>query len=499
MKLILLMIKRHIVLFSISVLFLTAEAFCDLAQPALMAKIVDKGIKSGNINNVVNIGIVMFVVVIIGAVCAVIRNNISSYVSQKIGQELRFEVYKKIQNFSFQNIDKFSTASLITRSTNDITQVQNFINGSMRIFIKAPLIFIGAIFLILTQTPVEFPIILSILIVCIILIVLNMVLSYSRYKKLQKSIDNLNNSSREFLSSLRIVKIFSREDFEEEKFYSAALNLSQATISAVKISAFFFPLINLTINLGIIAFLLLGGISHTDNIGGLMASINYMTHILFSLGMISAILNIMARAIASSDRINEVLKEDNTIISVGNNLIPNKDNINLSFKNVNFAYTKNSKNVLENISFSCKNGETVGIIGSTGTGKTSLINLIPRFYDVSSGEILLSGINIKDLSIKELRGIIGIVPQKSILFSDSIKSNILWGNENATDEEIINATKIAKADDFINSFNEKYDTILGQGGVNLSGGQKQRISIARAVIKKPKIFSRRGDLFAPFF
>lgn len=487
MKLILSMIKGHIVLFSSAIFFLTAEAVCDLLQPALMARIVDDGIKNGDQAAVLRIGGIMLAVALTGAVCAVIRNNLASRTSQKIGRRIRSMVYGKILSFSFENIDRLHMGSLITRATNDVTQIQNFINGSMRILIKAPIICIGAIVLIITQTPAELPVVGVILILCSALIAGNMIMSYPRFSRLQKNLDRLNDVSREFLTSVRVVKVFGREKFEEAKFASAAGDLADSVVSAIKVAALFGPLINLTVNISVVVLLWLGAASGVSGVGGLMASINYMTQILFSLGMISAVLNVMSRAVASAGRINGILDEKPLMIWAGPSEARGFKDSSVEFKNVSFRYGSSEKYALKNVSFYAASGETIGIIGSTGSGKTSLTNLIPRFYDASEGQVLIGGTDVRYADMECLRRFVSIVPQKATLFSGTIKDNLRWGKRSASLGEIRKAASAAGVDAFVSSFKDGYDTVLGRGGVNLSGGQKQRLSIARALLRKPNI------------
>ncbi|MDU7028091.1 ABC transporter ATP-binding protein [Robinsoniella peoriensis] len=486
MKLIFSMIKKHLLLFCCAIFFLTIEALCDLLQPAFMSRIVDEGVKYQDTSVVLYYGMVMLGVALLGALGAVMRNILASRTSQQIGKELRSVLFQKIQTFSYANIDKLNPASLITRLTNDVTQIQNFINGSMRILVKAPITCIGAIFLIVTRTPKQIPMIILILILCSIWILGNMLLGYPRFARLQKKLDRLNNVSREFLTSIRVVKAFGRERFETDKFANAADELAASGTSAMRVTSVFGPLINLTVNTGIVVLLWLGGNGEQTDVGKLMASVNYMTQVLFSLSMVSNILNSMVRATASAKRVQQVLDEVPAMSEPKN---PKEFNLTgeVQFENVSFSYPGSKRMALQNISFSAISGSAIGIIGSTGSGKSTLVNMIPRFYDVSAGAVFVGGQDVCTVETRHLRSHIGIVPQKSFLFSGSIIDNLRWGDSKAADDSIYKAAKAACAHSFIESFPDGYDTILGQGGVNLSGGQKQRLSIARALIRQPGI------------
>ena len=480
------MIKKHLLLFCCAIFFLTIEALCDLLQPAFMSRIVDEGVKYQDTSVVLCYGMVMLGVALLGALGAVMRNILASRTSQQIGKELRSVLFQKIQTFSYANIDKLNPASLITRLTNDVTQIQNFINGSMRILVKAPITCIGAIFLIVTRTPKQIPMIILILILCSIWILGNMLLGYPRFARLQKKLDRLNNVSREFLTSIRVVKAFGRERFETDKFANAADELAASGTSAMRVTSVFGPLINLTVNTGIVVLLWLGGNGEQTDVGKLMASVNYMTQVLFSLSMVSNILNSMVRATASAKRVQQVLDEVPAMSEPKN---PKEATLTgeVQFEDVSFSYPGSKRMALQHISFSAISGSAIGIIGSTGSGKSTLVNMIPRFYDVSAGAVFVGGQDVCTVETGHLRSHIGIVPQKSFLFSGSIIDNLRWGDSKAADDSIYKAAKAACAHSFIESFPDGYDTILGQGGVNLSGGQKQRLSIARALIRQPGI------------
>lgn len=485
MKLILTYIRRHIGMFATALFFLSLETLADLMQPTFMSYIVDNGVKGKSISKILMYGALMLGIAALGALGAVMRNIYASRTSQQISMEMRSDIYRKVQTLSFENIDRLQPSSIITRITNDVTQIQNFINGSMRIMMKAPITCIGAVALIILQTPKQIPMMILILCISFLLIAANMGFGYPRFGRLQRKLDRLNEVSREFLSSVRVVKAFCAQEQEEEKFRTAAEDFADAGISAMRVAAVFSPLINLTVNAGIVVLLWLSG-RDNGQIGRLMASVNYMTQVLFSLGMVSNILNTAVRAVASAGRVQEILREEPAQKQAAQPEIPAGKG-SVSFRDVTFAYAGTPEPALEHVTFTAMPGETIGIIGPTGSGKSTLVNLVPRFYDVSSGTLLVDDVDVTLLSQEKLRSEIAVVPQKALLFSGTIAKNLRWGKTDATEEEVKQAARIACADDFVQSFPEGYETILGQGGVNLSGGQKQRLSLARALLKNPRI------------
>lgn len=486
MKLMLHYIKKHIGMFLIAVVFLTIETFADLLQPTFMSYIVDRGVKGQEMGLILRYGLIMLGITAMGAVGAVVRNIYASRTSQLIGKEIRLAIYEKVQTLSYENIDRLQPASIITRITNDVTQMQNFINGIMRIMLKAPVTCIGAVVLIIFQMPDLLPLMLVILVFAGVLIYGNMKLGYPRFDRMQQKLDGLNRTSREFLSAIRVVKAFRAEEQEREKFEDASGQLAEAGISSMRVMAVFGPLINLTVNVGIVVMLWLSGREMTGEIGRLMACVNYMTQVLFALGMVSNILNSAVRAVASSARVQEVLNEapaQQEAVSLQEQIAEGS----VIFRQVSFSYAGTARPALQEISFSVKEGETVGIIGPTGSGKSTLVNLVPRFYDAVQGQVLVGGCDVTKVSMDRLRQMIAVVPQKALLFTGTIQENLRWGNKLASMEEIRQTAKAACADEFVMGLPEGYDTQLGQGGVNLSGGQKQRLSIARALLRKPRI------------
>ncbi|WP_309119544.1 ABC transporter ATP-binding protein [Paenibacillus sp.] len=486
-------IKKYWKGFLLAIFFLTLEAAADLMMPTLLADIIDRGIANGDMDYVLRIGGLMLLITAGGAIAASLRNVLAVHVSQKFGMELRSDLFRKIQSLSFANIDKFERASLITRMTNDITLVQNFVGGLMRIFVKAPLLGIGALILAIRLNPELSTIFAVVVPIVAALVAFNMKVGFSRFLKVQQSLDRVNAAVREYLAGVRVVKAFNRFGFEVEKFGATNEEQRQRSTSAMRAMAVFNPAIMLTVNLGVVAILWIGGrwmesgAMQSGEVGELVAFINYMTQMLFSLMMVSMVFAMFVRARASAIRIGEVFAQTNDM-TWKTDAAPKSKEGRIEFQGVDFAYGEApSSPVLRNVSFACEPGETVGIIGSTGSGKSTLVGLIPRFYDATGGRVLVDGADAKDVDPAALRERIAIVPQKSVLFSGTILDNIRWGDENALEADVERAAKMAEAHEFIARLPEGYRSRLGQRGVNLSGGQKQRVSIARALVKKPRI------------
>lgn len=478
-------IKRYMSLFFIAICFLIIEALCDLIQPTIMANVIDIGVKNKDINYIIKTGTIMIGITMTGAIFAVIRNVISTKVSQSFAYDLRNDLFSKINDYSLKDIDKISRASLITRTTNDITQVQQFVHGMMRVFIKSPIMCIGSFIIAMKLNLKMSLIILVAIIIIFIVIIFNMKIGYRLFKKVQKSTDKVNSQLRQFLSGVKIVKLFNRYDYEIEKFDILNEELFINSRKAMYIMAIFRPVTTVIINFSIIIILMIGdNLSKLGSIqvGVIVAYINYMSRILTSLVMISHILNVFVRSKASYERLVEVFDVNDNESMKGNNEFKAGD---IEFSNVFFSY--NNNNVLKNLNFKIRAGEKIGIIGETGSGKTTLVNLIAKLYEINSGEIKIGNYNINDINEHSLRDNVGIVFQKSSLLGKSIIENITMGNENISKEKVIKSCKIAQAHEFIEKLENSYDQILSQGGKNLSGGQNQRLTIARAIAKEPKI------------
>ena len=413
--------------------------------------------------------------------------------SVNFAADLRSDIYKKVQKFSFANIDKFSTGSLVTRLTNDVTQLQNFVNMLVRMCLRAPIMLIGALIMAFS---LNLKLSSAIAIAVPLLVIVQAVIikiGFSRFAKVQKKIDGLNSTVQENVTNVRVVKSFVREDFEKEKFHKANRELKKASINATSVMIFMHPLMMIIMNVTTMAVIVIGSRLIVNNSGldsaTLGTFITYINQILMSLMFVTMIFMHSSRALASAKRICEVLDEK---IDITDEESSNKDKTvesgKIEFKNVSYRYYKTSEEeVLKNINLTIPAGSTVGIVGSTGCGKTTLVSMIPRLYDVDEGEVLVDGVNVKDYSLYNLREGVGMVLQKNVLFTGTIKENLKWGNQDASDEEIFKAAESAQADKFVRNFTKGYDSDLGQGGSNVSGGQKQRLCIARTLLKNPKI------------
>ena len=467
------------------------EVLCDLLQPTLTSTIIDKGVSYNDMSVVLKYGFLMIGVSIFGAFIAINRNKLATTVAQNFGADLRSDVFNKIQSFDFDNIDKFERGSLITRLTNDITNIQNFIYGLMRIFVRAPLLAIGCIIMSIRLDLKMSLIVLTIVPIVGGLIYINLKYGYPYFLKVQRAIDKVNEVIREYLRGVRVVKAFNRFDFEEDRFENVNEDLTYKSVSSMKFMAVFNPVITLIVNMAIVIIIWNGATRvniGTIQVGKIVAFTNYMTQLLFALMSTTMIFSSLIRAKTSTERINEIFLEENDIKEISSDICNSSEIGNIKFEKVTFSYKGlKGQPIIDNISFTLEKGMTLGIVGSTGSGKTTLINLIPRFYDAKSGKILIDGVDIRNYTFEELRDKISIVPQRTVLFSGTVKENIKWGKGDATDDEVREVCKIADADSFITSFNKGYDSIVGQGGSNLSGGQKQRIAIARALIKRPEI------------
>ena len=473
------------------------EVCMDLLQPAMMSTIVDDGILGinasgtyGNMDIILTTCIKMLIFALIGAVGGIGCTYFSTKASQNFGADLRADLFRKVESFSFAETDKFSTGSLVTRTTNDVNQLQNMVLMALRMFVRTPMQCIGGIIMAISINP-QFGLILLILMPILIALVIFFISKTSPlFGKLQQKLDKLNGIMQENLSGVRVVKAYVREEHEVNKFVKANEDYTGVSLKVMRLMAALSPIMMIIMNAATIAVIYIGSLQIEASIlgvGDVMAVVTYMTQILMSMMMMSMMFMNISRAKASYQRIKAVMDTNSSIYS-GNEEDKFVENGTIEFKNVSFKYPLAvGEPVIKNVNLTINAGETVAFLGSTGSGKSSLVNLIPRFYDVTEGQILVDGVDVKDYELDNLRSGIGMVLQEAILFSGTIMENIKWGNPNATDEEAIEAAKIAQADDYISSFPEGYNTMLGQRGLTLSGGQKQRLSISRAVLKKPKI------------
>ena len=485
-------VKPYWKYFTIGPLMMIVEVLGEIFMPKFMAEIINNGVANQNVGYIIGMGVLMLVTALLMMLGGVGGAYFGAKASINFGADVRRDVYAKVQTFSFSNIDKFSTASLVTRLTNDITQVQNFVNMLLRMCLRSPGMLIGALIMAL-QINARLAIILAIVMpIMTVTMVFVLKTGFPRFGIMQKKIDGVNTTVQENLTNVRVVKSFVREDYENEQFRKANRDLKESGLRAINVMIFTMPLMTFFMNFTSLAVVWFGGkqvMAGDMMIGDLTAFITYITQILSSLMMLSMIFMNASRAIASSKRIGEVLDEQVDLNDL-NARYPNKQVTEgrIEFKNVNFRYYKNNhEKVLDNMNLTIEPGKMVGIIGSTGCGKTTMVSMIPRLYDVDEGQVLVDGVDVRDYSLKNLRNGVGMVLQKNVLFSGTIKDNLKWGDENATDEEIRVAAESAQADGFVTNFTDGYDMKLDQGGVNVSGGQKQRLCIARALLKKPKI------------
>ncbi len=474
------------------------EAICELAMPSLANTVYelvnDTQTPDDAKSTVIKIGVFMFLLAIIGLCGGLATMKTSSVVSQKFSYRLRKDLYLKASEFSFRNIDTYSTASLTTRMTNDVTMLQNTVMMCLRMLVRAPaLLIVSAIFAFSINAKLS---LIIVIILPIILVIVAVILKFGfpMFQKMQKKIDNVNRVVQENLIGIRVVKAFVREDREKDKFHKASDDLANQGAKAAGMIVTVMPILMLMMNVVIVYIYYKGANSAAAgqmDVGEISVISSYIIQVLMNIMMVSMFLLQLTRAKACGDRVVEILDTEIDIKNPESPYIPDTASSKgkIEFRNVSFKYSpeKSGDNILDNISFTANPGEIIGIVGGTGCGKSSLVNLIPRLYDATEGEVLIDDVNVKDYDLTALRDMIGVVLQKNILFSGTIRDNIRWGKKDATNEEITNACQAAQAEDFILSQPDGYDTYLAQGGLNLSGGQKQRLCIARAMIKKPKI------------
>jgi len=468
------------------------EVLGEILLPSLYASIINNGVAGRNVGHIVLICALMILSSVIMMLGGVGGAYFGAKAAVNFAADLRNDVFAKVQKFSFANIDRFSTGSLVTRMTNDVTQLMNFVNMLLRMFLRSPGMLIGALVMAIAMKP-RLASVLAITIPLLLGVQFLVIRSaFPKFTAMQGKIDALNNGIQENLTNVRVVKSFVREDFEQQKFDHANGELKNAGLSAMYTISAMMPLMMLIMNLTSVVIVWMGGsevIFGSMLVGDLSAFITYINQILMSLMMVTMLFMTASRSFASARRISEVLDEK---IDLSDETAARKDKTvekgDVEFRNVSFRYYKNSEEkVLDNINLRFDHGQTIGVIGSTGCGKTTLVSMIPRLYDVDEGEVLVDGVNVRDYDLEKLRDGVGMVLQKNVLFSGTIEENLRWGDENATDDEIRAAAEAAQAHGFISASGEGYARVLDQGGINVSGGQKQRLCIARALLKKPRI------------
>jgi ATP-binding cassette subfamily B protein len=456
-----------------------------------MADIVDVGVVQGDTNYILRVGGLMLLVAAIGAVCTILAANLSAKTAMGFGKILRGKVFSQVEELSLSEFSRIGTASLITRTTNDITQVQMLVMVTLRMMVMAPMMLIGGIIMAVSQDAALARIIVLIIPVIVAAVIVVMNKSTPLFRAMQEKLDKVNRVLREGLTGIRVIRAFDRIDYEKRRFNDANLDLTSTAIKVNRIMATAMPLMMVTMNFMAIAIIWFGGLridQGTMQVGSLMAFIQYVMHIMFSLIMVSMMFVMIPRASASAVRINEVL---DTVPEISDGKATKSGYAtkgHVEFRNATFSYPGAEKPVLHDISFEAKPGEVTAIIGGTGSGKSTLVNLILRFYDVETGSILINGVDIRDMSQEDLRAKIGFVPQKAVLFSGTVADNIRYGKAEATSEEVEWAAEIAQATEFITGMKDGFDSVVAQGGTNLSGGQKQRLSIARALVRRPEIY-----------
>ena len=469
-------------------LSMVGEVLGDLLQPKLMSKIVDDGVLGMDL--IIRTGLLMLLVLIGGGACGIAASAFGGIASQSFSRDLRVDVFKRVMGLSFEQTDKFTTGSLVTRLTADITAIQQMVDFMLRMLVRDSLLFFGGIIMMLTLNVRFGIIILCALPVEIIMMIVILKKANPYYSIVAKRLDTVNSVVQENVTGARVVKAYVREDTEEKRFDDANISLMESNLRVQTLMAILQPLLMIILNLSVIAVIVIGGWqvqAQAMKVGEVMAAITYLTQVLHGVMMMSMMFQTLAKASASANRLREVLETD-PVIKSGSVSLSDKTGGTVSFKNVSFSYPETKgRPVISDLTLDIKSGESVAILGATGSGKSSLVNLIPRFYDCTAGEVLVDGVNVKDCKLDELRKKVGIVLQKSELFSGTVEDNIKWGDKNATHEEVISAAQAAQADEFIQKIPAGYEGIIAEKGASLSGGQKQRLSISRAVLKKPEI------------
>lgn len=471
-------------------LSMVGEVLGDLLQPKLMSKIVDDGVLGQDMNLIIRTGLLMLLVLIGGGACGIAASAFGGIASQSFSRDLRVDVFKRVMGLSFEQTDKFTTGSLVTRLTADITAIQQMVDFMLRMLVRDSLLFFGGIIMMLTLNVHFGIIILCALPIEIIMMIVILKKANPYYSIVAKRLDTVNSVVQENVTGARVVKAYVREDTEEKRFDNANISLMESNLRVQTLMAILQPLLMIILNLSVIAVIVIGGWqvqAQAMKVGEVMAAITYLTQVLQGVMMMSMMFQTLAKASASANRLREVLETD-PVIKSGSVSLADKTGGTVSFKNVSFSYPETKgRPVISDLTLDIKSGESVAILGATGSGKSSLVNLIPRFYDCTAGEVLVDGVNVKDCKLDELRKKVGIVLQKSELFSGTVEDNIKWGDKNAAHEEVISAAQAAQADEFIQKIPAGYEGMIAEKGASLSGGQKQRLSISRAVLKKPEI------------
>lgn len=471
-------------------LSMVGEVLGDLLQPKLMSKIVDDGVLGQDMDLIIRTGLLMLLVLIGGGACGIAASAFGGIASQSFSRDLRVDVFKRVMGLSFEQTDKFTTGSLVTRLTADITAIQQMVDFMLRMLVRDSLLFFGGIIMMLTLNVRFGIIILCALPVEIIMMIVILRKANPYYSIVAKRLDSVNSVVQENVTGARVVKAYVRENTEEKRFDDANISLMESNLRVQTLMAILQPLLMIILNLSVIAVIVIGGWqvqAQAMKVGEVMAAITYLTQVLHGVMMMSMMFQTLAKASASANRLREVLETD-PVIKSGSVSLSDKTGGTVSFKNVSFSYPETKgRPVISDLTLDIKSGESVAILGATGSGKSSLVNLIPRFYDCTAGEVLVDGVNVKDCKLDELRKKVGIVLQKSELFSGTVEDNIKWGDKNATHEEVISAAQAAQADEFIQKIPAGYEGIIAEKGASLSGGQKQRLSISRAVLKNPEI------------
>ena len=489
-----------------AVALIVGQVFAELALPDYMSDIINNGLTyevnaAGELVQVADIGYIlqkggmMLLLSLAASAAAILICFISSKISMGFGRKVRSSLFQKVETFSLKEVDKFGTASLITRNTNDVTQMQNFIVMAIRILAMAPFMFGIALYKMISKSTATAPVLyMSIPLILITIFVIGLLVS-PLFKKMQKKVDHLTMVTRENLTGVRVIRAFNKQESQTKKFAKANKEVTQISLKASRMMSIMMPAIQFIMNLSMvgIVFLAAKGIENGDgNVGAMMASMTYIMNIMMSLIMVTMVFVQIPRASASAQRINEVLDTKPAIASPAQPVLPEERRGLVEFRNVDFSYADSSspdfEKVLTDINFTARPGETTAIIGSTGSGKSTILNLIPRFYDPTAGQILVDGTDVREMDPAELRARIGFVPQKALLFTGTIRDNMKYGKPDATDEEIMQACDIAQATEFIEDTEARLDTEVAQGGNNFSGGQKQRLSIARALVKRPEVY-----------